>query len=131
MDIDQRTYREIMDLRKSIQERAIAVESIEAELEREADDEDLTGEFVAFLLDRQFETDLSGAHRERVVEALAHVEEEEWAAAEALLRDHYESVCERREPVLQPDETNPRACHLYDQPDEAAAGDEQPASADD
>jgi peptide/nickel transport system ATP-binding protein len=50
--------------------------------------------------------------------ALEQVAREEWEAAADTLRERFESVCERSNPVLQ-DEPHPSACHKYDQPDDA------------
>ena len=118
VDVDQDVYRAIMDLRESVEDRSIAIESVWEEVEREHEGsrEELTGEFVESLYTTRFDVAVTGVHRERVDEALASLADEEWEAAEALLREHYQSVCERVDPVLQPNETNPRACHLYEQP---------------
>jgi peptide/nickel transport system ATP-binding protein len=131
MEIDQEVYREIMDLRHSIDDRAIAVDRIREEaLEGDSAGEDELAATVGFLLERRFETELSGAHRERVSTALEHVAREEWAEASDLLAEQYESVCERVEPELQPEATNPKSCHLYDQPGRESAGDVDAATGD-
>ncbi|MFB6146659.1 MAG: oligopeptide/dipeptide ABC transporter ATP-binding protein, partial [Halobacteriaceae archaeon] len=116
-DVDQSVFREVMDLRQSIDERAIAVEAGLAETGGDVD------QFVEAVIADRFDTDLSGVHRDRVEAALAEVAAEDWAAAASTLREHYASVCEQADPVLQDGLTNPRACHLYDQPADVGAAD--------
>jgi peptide/nickel transport system ATP-binding protein len=116
MDIEQQAYRSIVDLRQNVAARDIGLERAR-ELAREEGDGS-TAAVVDQLRAAQLETVPTGVHRERVDEALALVADEEFAAAGDLLREHYESVCERRDPELG-DGPNPKACHLYD---DAAAG---------
>ncbi|MFC7209576.1 hypothetical protein ACFQL3_03565 [Natronoarchaeum sp. GCM10025321] len=86
-------------------------ERIEAE-GSEANRERHRQEFFDRLADRLLDVSLSEPHRSRVEQAFTHLADEEWDAAETLLREHYESVCETTTPQLQ-DEHHPAACHLY------------------
>jgi peptide/nickel transport system ATP-binding protein len=72
--------------------------------------------FVQTIVDRFFETGLTGENR-RVVEASAEqLADGDWDAAASVLRDRFESVCETQHPELGSD-PHPAACHLYEQDD--------------
>ncbi|MFC4448746.1 ABC transporter ATP-binding protein [Halorussus aquaticus] len=129
MDIEQDAYRAVMDYRERVEDRAI---DLDAAWEKAAGDDAAqtetataadggrpdatTSAFEAVLWDDLFDAEPSGHPREVVAESFEHLAKEDWEAAESLLRDHFESVCERNGPVLQ-DEAHPAACHLYDQPE--------------
>jgi peptide/nickel transport system ATP-binding protein len=49
-----------------------------------------------------------------VQEAFEQLAREDWTEAGTILEEHFESVCERVDPVLQ-DGPHPAACHLYEQ----------------
>jgi len=119
MDIEQTAYRSVMDLRQHVASREVAVDlARERARERvgpDAGDEALREEVVAELRDEELDTVPEGVHRERVDEALTLVADGEYEAAGDLLAEHYESICERSEPKL-PDRSNPKKCHLYEQP---------------
>ncbi|PSP65466.1 peptide ABC transporter ATP-binding protein [Halobacteriales archaeon QH_8_67_27] len=142
IDIDQETYREVMDYRQRVTERSITVDAMwaaAAEGPRATADGGTTGTdtgsagspggdgaaagdrpaslsaFVETMFAETFETELRGRNRAVVAESFEHLAAEEWDAAERVLRDRFESVCERRHPVLQ-DDSHPAACHWYDQP---------------
>jgi len=142
IDIDQETYREVMDYRQRVTERSITVDAMwaaAAEGPRATADGGTTGTdtgsagspggdgaaagdrpaslsaFVETMFAETFETELRGRNRAVVAESFEHLAAEEWDAAERVLRDRFESVCERRHPVLQAD-SHPAACHWYDQP---------------
>ena len=128
MDIEQAVYRDIVGLRQRIREREINVDRV-----REEFAEGTSTDAVAdALVGQEFDHPPSGVHRDRVEEALSLVAENNWERGRELLADHYESVCERREPVLQED-ANPKACHLYEQPptESMDTGSRQQGSADD
>ncbi len=135
MEIDQSLFRSIMDLRVRIADREVPVEVTWEQLEEdnpERSRDELLDEFVAELREVELDVEPTGVHRERVDEALEQLGDEGFEAAEASLREHYESVCERREPVLPETETgNPKACHLYEQPSPDADAGVEEASADD
>ena len=144
IDIEQETYREVMDFRQRVADRAINLDAMWASAADEtpaATDGGSAGSsgdgtpgsssewgspgdrpasvsaFVDTMLASFFETDLSGRNRAVVVESVEQLAGDDWTAAERLLRDRFESVCERRPPVLQ-ERDHPAACHLYDQPDD-------------
>ena len=129
MNIEQDAYREVMDYRERVEDRTINLDSAwaeaagdgeraEAEAATVADggrpDASLA-EFEAVLWDRLFDVEPSGRPRNVVSESFGHLADGDWEAAASLLGDHFESVCERKDPVLQ-NEAHPAACHLYDQP---------------
>ena len=119
VEIDQPVFRSIMDLRVRIADRDVPVAVTWEQLEAENPDrsrEELLDTFVDELRDAELDAEPTGVHRERVDEALELLADAEFEAADELLRAEYESVCERREPVL-PELENPKACHLYEQPE--------------
>ncbi|WP_121823648.1 ABC transporter ATP-binding protein [Halostella salina] len=129
LDIDQDAYREVMDFRERVENESIAVEAIEgsaadASGTRAATDggqassgasagESADGDpSVAELRDRLFDTQLPAEVRDAVDESLRLIGDDEWDEAADLLRDRFESVCEREEPTLG-DVRHPAACHLH------------------
>ncbi|MFC7156041.1 dipeptide ABC transporter ATP-binding protein [Halomarina halobia] len=133
IDVEQGAYREVMNLRQRVEDRALDVDAREV---REGDgvataatdggtaspgpepaSESTTASGGASLFDALFEHDLTGENRATVERALERVVADDWEAAESLLRERFASVCERRSPTLQ-DAPHPAACHLYDQPGE-------------
>jgi peptide/nickel transport system ATP-binding protein len=125
MDIDQQAYREVMNYRERVENRAINLESVHEQAVEEdrpmqeatvADGGTASGDaFHAALWDRLFETEPTGEPREIVARSFDHLADGEWEDAESLLADHFTSICERTNPTLQ-GSTHPSACHLYDQP---------------
>jgi peptide/nickel transport system ATP-binding protein len=115
--IEQAEFRAVMNVRERIENRSIEVEELWELVgengEGEADRRRHRQEFLDRLADRLVDVSLSEPHRSRVEEAFSHLADEEWDAAETLLREHYESVCETTTPQLQ-DERHPAACHLYE-----------------
>jgi len=115
--IEQAEFRAVMNVRERIENRSIEVEELWELVgengEGEADRRRHRQEFLDRLADRLVDVSLSKPHRSRVEEAFSHLADEEWDAAETLLREHYESVCETTTPQLQ-DERHPAACHLYE-----------------
>jgi peptide/nickel transport system ATP-binding protein len=133
IDIDQDAYRSVMKLRQRVESERISLESARETVRESAGvattdggvttAADGTGgvpaEAVADTIYNDFfELPLSGRNHETVRRALEQVAREEWEAAADTLRERFESVCERSNPVLQ-DEPHPSACHKYDQPDDA------------
>jgi peptide/nickel transport system ATP-binding protein len=146
LDIEQEAYRQVMDYRERVEERTIDLDATweeaaggdgaRAETATAADggersDASRTSSvrgsdgsrpaassqaFEQVLWDRLFDVEPAGRPREIVSESFDHLAEGDWDAAASLLREHFESVCERQGPILQ-DEAHPAACHLYDQPD--------------
>jgi len=122
LDVEQETYREIMDLRERVEDEAIDLEAHREELaELQAPGAVADGggvrneDLVEALVDEFFETEPSGADGSVVREALEHVVNEEWETAAETLRDRFESVCENQRPSLQ-DSPHPASCHLFEQP---------------
>jgi peptide/nickel transport system ATP-binding protein len=129
LDIGQEAYREVMDYRERVEDRAIDLDAAweeaaggdgartETATAADGGRPDVTGQaFETVLWDRLFDAEPAGRPREIVSESFDHLAEGDWDGATSLLREHFESVCERTGPVLQ-DEAHPAACHLYDQPD--------------
>jgi peptide/nickel transport system ATP-binding protein len=129
MDIEQAAYREVMDFRERVEDRAIDLDAVweraaggerpEAEAATVADGGHPNAsrdDFAAVLWTDFFDAEPTGEPRQIVAESFGHLADGDWEAASSLLRDHFESVCETTSPVLQ-DEAHPAACHLYDQPD--------------
>ncbi len=124
VEIEQETYREVMNLRQRVESRSIDVDAVREEVTAE---ETATPEgaaatdggqpVVTALRERFFETSLGGENRAVVDEALAAVASERWETAESTLRGRFESVCEQNNPRLG-DDAHPSACHLYDANDE-------------
>jgi peptide/nickel transport system ATP-binding protein len=100
LGVDQAVYREIMDVRLRVERRDISL----SELRSRADDESAV---VGALFDRLVDVDLPSRERQYVGEAFSELAEGNWAAAEAHLRDRYESVCETHSP-----DGERSACHL-------------------
>ena len=135
LDISQEAYREVMSYRQRVEDRSIDVEAIAAEQGGRGprvsadggrahggrtDSAHATGGRDATtpaLFEHFFTHDIGGEAREPVERSFEHLVAGDFEAAESVLRDRFESVCERRRPVLQ-DEAHPAACHLYEQPDE-------------
>nr|WP_193570267.1 dipeptide ABC transporter ATP-binding protein [Halorussus sp. JP-T4] len=131
LDIEQESYRAVMDYRERVEDRAIDLDAAweeaggdgaEAETATAADGgrqgagtAASTAAFKSVLWDRLFDVEPTGRPHELVEDSFDRLAEGDWDAAASLLREHFESVCERKNPVLQ-DEAHPAACHLYDQP---------------
>ena len=116
--IEQAEFRAIMNVRERVESRSIEVEELwEQVSDDDAEDDEAyrdrhRAEFLDRLADRLLDTSLSEPHRSRVEDAFSHLADEEWEAAETLLREHYESTCETTTPRLQA-VAHPAACHLY------------------
>jgi oligopeptide transport system ATP-binding protein len=116
MDIGQEEFRSIMDLRVRIADREVGIEYAWEQVEERnpgANRADLREEFITELREHELDTEPDGVHRRRVDEAIEFLADEDYEAAGDLLREHYESVCETREPTLG-DGENPKSCHLFD-----------------
>jgi peptide/nickel transport system ATP-binding protein len=127
VDIEQAAFRSVMDFRESVEARDIPLDAVWEDAEaaspaaggdpadvpadggRDADRE----AFVAELWDREFDTEPTGDARATVEEAFDALATEDWSEAEDLLRDAFESPCERDEPPLGNGD-QPVACHLHD-----------------
>ena len=119
VSLDQQQYRAVMNLRQRIEDREVTLERFEdGDSEPEVEESTAPEEHDALaeeLRDRLLDVALPSAHQSFVDEALELVVAEEFEQAAELLRERYESVCERQNPVLQ-EMAHPAACHLYEQP---------------
>jgi peptide/nickel transport system ATP-binding protein len=132
IDIEQETYREVMDYRQRVEDKTIAVDALQEQASadnttqtatdgganlttssNEADQLAMSA-FVQTVLDRFFETNLAGTNHRVIRESVEHLAHGDWDAAASVLRDRFESVCETRHPELQSD-PHQAACHLHDQ----------------
>jgi len=118
LDIDQKSYNEIMTLRHDVDDRTLEDERIFADLGVDIEENpegrrENTGAFVDQVKAEYLGVTLEQPHRGRVDEALEQVAIEEWEAASSLLAEHYESICERVEPELESERDQPVACHLH------------------
>ncbi|WP_439028374.1 ABC transporter ATP-binding protein [Haloarchaeobius sp. DT45] len=125
LDVDQATYRAVMDFRQRVEDRDVALdvvreEAVESPEEPEeppaqtaTDGGATTDDVVATLLDREFETRPTGEVGSIVEDACASLAADDWDGATELLREHFESPCEQDEPPLE-GESHLTACHLYD-----------------
>nr|WP_307729239.1 ABC transporter ATP-binding protein [Natrinema salsiterrestre] len=116
LDIDQERYREVMFYRQRVESRDIDLEAVREEAVGDATEARAVadgGSDLAAGLDAQFfDGPLSGRAREAVDESYRHLEDGDWAAAEEVLADAFESVCEREDPQLD-DGDHPTACHIF------------------
>ncbi|ELY81658.1 dipeptide ABC transporter ATP-binding protein [Natrinema gari] len=115
LEIEQERYREVMFYRQRVESRDIDLEAVREEVIAEGETPRAVadgGSDLAAALDAQFfDGPLSGRAREAVDESYRHLDDGDWAAAEAVLADAFESVCERSDPSLG-DGEHPAACHL-------------------
>ncbi|UPM44110.1 ATP-binding cassette domain-containing protein [Halocatena salina] len=125
IDINQDAYREVMHFRQRVEEKSIDLESIQEEgfvtdgganIET-PDSSTVTDDASAQqLVDLIFDENLTGENRMTIAWAIDLIDDGKWREAQDVLRQRFESVCERTPPVLQK-EPHPAACHLYNQPD--------------
>ena len=122
LNVSQEAYREVMDYRERVEDRAVSLEDIRAETNtREADpvatDGGKAGVPTHTLWAHYFDHDggLDADSRAVIETSFERATAGDWEAATEVLRERFESVCERRRPVLQ-EEAHPAACHLYEQP---------------
>ena len=99
LDIEQATFREVMNLR----------ERVEAQ---ELDPAEVRGNTATFR-ESYFETALPSEDARIVEEALGKVGSEDWDGAAETLRERYETVCETTEPTGGEGD-HLAACHLDD-----------------
>jgi len=122
LDIEQERYREVMFYRQRVEARDIDLDAVR---ERAATDgsagravADGGSGFDATLRDQFFDGPLSGAAASDAVEAsFDHLADGDWAAAEDVLRETFESVCETSDPSLGDEDDgdgHPVACHRFE-----------------
>jgi peptide/nickel transport system ATP-binding protein len=135
VDMPQSAYREVMNVRQRIVDESIdlelawsmadeagstgaaATDGGTASDARRGDARPSVRAFTDVLWRELFEDPsvVRGTSRDLVQEAFEHLAREDWTAAGEALAEHFESVCESVNPVLQ-DDDHPAACHLYEQP---------------
>ncbi|MFW6018686.1 MAG: oligopeptide/dipeptide ABC transporter ATP-binding protein, partial [Halapricum sp.] len=128
LDIEQETYREVMDYRQLVERRAVDVETILDGADNSpgrvaADggtasaetlgDERVSAEAVEAIRDAQFDRFPDGHAGETVDRSIRLVIADEWEEAADVLEETFASVCEREDPTLS-DGDHPAACHLID-----------------
>ncbi|QIB77202.1 ABC transporter ATP-binding protein [Haloferax volcanii] len=125
LDIEQAAYREVMDLRQRVEREALDVEtardaaldagdpSAEAAVSADGGTADADA-VVDALRESHLSHSLSPELRGVVDRALERVVADDWDEAGEILRERFESVCERDAPELG-EQTHPAACHLVDE----------------
>ncbi|MFD1513001.1 dipeptide ABC transporter ATP-binding protein [Halomarina rubra] len=124
VDIEQETFREVMDFRQRVEEDRVDVAALrDPETPAAAADggteasgvtDTATRTDATSVVDDLFETRLTGTNRTTVEKAVEHLLADDREAAAETLRERFETVCERDRPRLQ-DAPHPAACHLYEQ----------------
>ncbi|ACV46355.1 MULTISPECIES: ABC transporter ATP-binding protein [Halomicrobium] len=126
IEIEQATFREVMDYRQRVENERI---DLDAAWDAAAGETSATvadggrpherasrSAFKSALFEDLFEHPPTGRNREVVAESFEHLATEDWDGAETVLRDRFESVCERSHPELG-DRAHPAACHLVENGD--------------
>ncbi|EMA40167.1 oligopeptide/dipeptide ABC transporter ATP-binding protein, partial [Halococcus hamelinensis] len=115
LDIAQETYREVMDYRQRVADESISVADVRAEAAASGEVATDGGVPTRALWDELFDhADGLDPDSRSVVEAsFERVADDDFEGAGALLRERFESVCERERPTLG-DSAHPAACHLHD-----------------
>ncbi|GKZ12757.1 oligopeptide/dipeptide ABC transporter ATP-binding protein [Haladaptatus sp. T7] len=133
IEISQSAYREVMDYRERLESGELSLKGVrELAAGAEKKPEDVDDEALeAELWDELFDDELEGENRATVSESFDRFVAGDRDGAIAVMAERFESICERRTPMLQSRE-HPAACHLYDQPPESEreAGREVESSAD-
>ncbi|WP_396610535.1 dipeptide ABC transporter ATP-binding protein [Haloferax sp. S1W] len=124
LDIEQEAYREVMDLRQRIERQTLDTSVVQEGAAGDGEPEEtvtVTADggvadadaLVDHLRESHISHTLSPENRGVVDRALSHVVDDEWDAASEVLRDQFESICEREAPTLGTDE-HPASCHLLE-----------------
>ena len=115
LDIPQETYREVMDYRQRVAEGSLSVADVRAEAAASEEVATDGGVPTRALWNELFdhEAGLDADSRSVIEESFEHVADGEFDAAGDLLRERFESVCERDRPSLGTG-SHPAACHLHD-----------------
>ncbi|WP_410766786.1 ABC transporter ATP-binding protein [Haloferax sp. DFSO60] len=114
LDIDQQTYRAVMDLRDAFAAGDVNPEHIWEAADPERIDEEA---FIDEARSRFVDVELRGAIAGYVDTALSHLAEGDSEEAQEVLREHFASPCEIRRPAVG-DTEHPAACHLYEGTDQ-------------
>ena len=113
LDIDQERYREVMFYRQRVEARDIDLEAARQQAAEGAASRavaDGGSGLRAVLREDFFDGPLSGTAREAVAESFDRLDDGDWEGAEAVLRETFESVCEREDTSLDGD-AHAVACH--------------------
>ena len=114
LDIEQERYREVMFYRQRVEAGDVDLDAIAADAEAAVDATQAVadGGDHAALFEHFFDGPLTGEARDAVARSFDLVAQERWDEARAVLRETFESVCERDHPSLS-DDDHPVSCHLY------------------
>jgi peptide/nickel transport system ATP-binding protein len=110
IDIDQSAYREVIAFRELLARDDLALDRVRGGLDDPSDDE----AFAAALEAAYFDHDLTGENRAVLDAALSAVVSGDPERAGDLLRERFESVCERTPAEVYTDDEWRVACHHYD-----------------
>jgi peptide/nickel transport system ATP-binding protein len=113
LDIDQEAYREVMNFRQRVEDRAVELpdSSMMVSTDTAGGTSAESTPALTAAYEHLIDVSLPEAVRTDVMEALEHIENDDWDTAAELLRERYASVCEREEPTLG-EEPHPASCHL-------------------
>ncbi|KAB1187781.1 MULTISPECIES: ABC transporter ATP-binding protein [Haloferax] len=114
LDIDQETYRAVMDFRDALAVGDVNPEHIWEEADPEHVDEEA---FIEVARSRHVDAELRGEVAGVVDTALGQLAEGDEERAQETLRRRFESPCETRRPAVG-DAPHPAACHLFEGSDE-------------
>lgn len=115
LDVTQEQFRAIMDIRDRIADREVGLRQVRDTVDEELDEDDVSEErrremVLDRLYDRLVVGELPGREQTRIREALEELTDDEWIAAEKLLAERYETICETDNP-----DGERAACHLVDE----------------
>ncbi|NLV08503.1 dipeptide ABC transporter ATP-binding protein [Halomicrobium mukohataei] len=126
VEIEQSTFREVMDYRQRVADERLDLDAARDAAGGETSatvadggnspESPQSSAFKSVLFDDLFEHPPTGRNREVVAESFEHLAAGDWERAAAVLRDRFESVCERSHPELGA-RPHPAACHLVDDED--------------
>ncbi|MFC7202385.1 ABC transporter ATP-binding protein [Haloferax namakaokahaiae] len=114
LDIDQQTYRSVMDLRDAFAAGDVNPEHIWEAADPERTDEEA---FIEEARSRFVDVELRGAVAGHFDTALSHLAAGDSEKAQEVLYTHFASPCEERRPAVG-DTEHPAACHLFEGTDE-------------
>ncbi|RJS98848.1 ABC transporter ATP-binding protein [Halococcus sp. IIIV-5B] len=114
LDVSQKSYREVMDYRQRVADESLSVADVRAEAAASGEVATDGGVPTRALWDELFDhADGLDAESRSVVEAsFERVADGDFEGASELLRERFESVCERERPTLG-EGAHPAACHLH------------------
>ena len=116
LDVTQTDYREVTFYRQRVESRDLDLSAIREEASADRAVADGGDVLAAGLRERFLPETLSGEAREAVEASFGRLVDGDWTGAESVLRETFESVCEREEPGRGAG-AHPTACHLFDDGD--------------